>query len=580
MSVVLGLSVAAMLGTGMRCGPVGGPNGENQPGMGLGTPVAEVAGEKIYDREIDSIYQSKLDSQLEQITDPGMRDTLRGYMEQQRVSMTGTILDGLIRQKVMIKLAKARGADLSDAHIKSLAVNDTWEGIKQQLSGSGKLKPGASQADFEAAVTAEAKRPFSQVQTEIEANIQKQLQDPALRGQMIGTAAALELNNQEAAKIAIPESELKATYDSYKLKRITLAATPTNAAQVKAKAESVLKEIKGGLSFEAAMDKYSTDPAQPKQKKSDATVDLPAQSVNNDPTLRAIAALKPNEVSPVLESPGGPTIYKLIAKEQKLPADFDKQKETLKKQLASTKASKTLNDLVDAELKKEKIVWSSEGYHVLYDYQLARKAPPFGQDKAEVIVQRALKAGRDADAGAQIAAAVAFEAFNSFYAGRKPDEQKKLIDEHIEVLKLYVERYPAVGPATDLAQLYLDKKSSDEFITAVTDAANANSNQLSPEGESGWIKINGMVGRAEAASLVKEADVADVRAKFKTWQTDYADQKKVEAERAAQEKKDLEQQKKDEADRAKEAAAAAKKPVAPNVKNPAGITPLPDKPKK
>ncbi len=576
-SVILGFSVAAMLVPSVR--GCGSSSEQEQQAMAarLGSPVVSIGDQKIYSKLIDDAYDGMLQQQI-QSQQPQMQDFLRNYYENQpaavKASMRLEALDQMIKQHLMLELASQKQLDLSEDSIKKTALEAAKESARNSLISTGKLKPTASEKEFEDALQKESKQDYASMVKTLNDSLSTALSDPARADAVKAQMAGLLLQRQYAAKIAVTDDELKNSYRTLKLKRISFAPGPDATA----KANAVLKELSAGLSFEAAMEKYSIDPAPSKEKKkSDSTTSLQVSNIEEDPNLKALVALKPGEVSQVVEGPGGPAIYKLVSVDPNLPKDFEAQKASLKQQYASAKASKQLSDELEALQKKQELKWESAGWKAAYDYAQLAKAGKPDSSKVKDIIDECLKAAAvPADPGSDIAAATAYQAFQGEYRPADVKGNKDLLKRQAEILSAYTEHYPELQAMISLAETYLDLKQKDDFLGAVVNAARTNVAHVDDEGERNWVQINGLVGKAENAGLVKADEVADVHKQFTSWQKDREEDRKAQAARAAQEKLDEEERKKDAAAKEK-AEAEAKKPIIrkSDSDNKAGITPLP-----
>src|SRR5579872_3852347 len=162
------------------------------------------------------------------------------------------------------------------------------------------------------------------------------------------------------------EAELRRAYDAdkdrfrtperVKVRHIlfkTTGKTPDEDAKIKAKAEDVLKQIKGGADFADLARKNSEDPGSA-TKGGDLDWIVRGQTVK--PFEDAAFSLKPNELSPLVKTEYGYHILQVQDHEQAHLRTYDEVKGQLADEIRKQRASQmmaTLTDRVQAALKKE-----------------------------------------------------------------------------------------------------------------------------------------------------------------------------------------------------------------------------------
>jgi len=162
--------------------------------------------------------------------------------------------------------------------------------------------------------------------------------------------------------ITVTDEEIKKFYDDNKaglaeepqvkashiLIGVDAAATPEVKAKAKEKAEAILKELKGGKDFAAAAKADSTCPS--KEQGGDLGFFGKGQMV---PAFEQAAfALKPGEMSEVVETQFGYHIIKLTEKKEATAPNFDELKEKIAVFLKGQKTQKAVFDYV-SKLRKE-----------------------------------------------------------------------------------------------------------------------------------------------------------------------------------------------------------------------------------
>jgi peptidyl-prolyl cis-trans isomerase C len=173
------------------------------------------------------------------------------------------------------------------------------------------------------------------------------------------------VDKEVAAKIAVSDADAKKFYDenidkfkqgeniraSHILCGIDPKATAEEKKKAKEKAEALLKEIKAGKDFAELAKTNSTCPSS--AQGGDLGEFGKGQMV---PSFEAAAfALKPGEVSDVVETQFGYHIIKLTEKKEAGVTKFDEVKERIQEYLKGTKMQKAVADYIDNLKGKAKI---------------------------------------------------------------------------------------------------------------------------------------------------------------------------------------------------------------------------------
>ncbi len=160
-----------------------------------------------------------------------------------------------------------------------------------------------------------------------------------------------------AAGITIPEPELRKLYEASKdqfrtpervhVRHILLKTTDVpkdQVPQIKAKAEGLLKEIKGGADFAALATKNSQDPGSA-VKGGDLGWIVRGQTVANFET--AAFSLKPNEISGIITTEYGFHIIQVLKKENARVKPFEEVKDQLAQERKKQQVFDTMQRLAD-----------------------------------------------------------------------------------------------------------------------------------------------------------------------------------------------------------------------------------------
>jgi peptidyl-prolyl cis-trans isomerase C len=167
------------------------------------------------------------------------------------------------------------------------------------------------------------------------------------------------------AKTTVTEAEIKKFYDenkekfkkpeSYHASHILIGvdpqATPEEKQKAKEKAEAIRKKLLAGADFAALAKAESTCPS--KEKGGDLGTFSKGEMVPE--FEKATEALKPGEISDVVETQFGYHIIKLIEKKDPGVVTLDEVKDKIEAYLKQTKAQKALLEYVDELKGKAKI---------------------------------------------------------------------------------------------------------------------------------------------------------------------------------------------------------------------------------
>lgn len=538
MSVVLGLSVITMIGgVGFRgCG-----QSQNQA---EDQPVSPT---------IASVGDFHVTKQMTEASDPG---PLEG---KDRLRTEGQMLNSAIQRGLALTMAKKQGVDLSDAIVKQAVVKAELDTMRQTLEQQGKLRPGASEQEFEDAFKSMAGRSLIDARKQLEKSISEKLGGTASDKAEAQASIAGQLLAQKIKSRYMPsESEIQNQFDTYTMKALTLPPDKAGPTAILAKMKKVQAEIKAGATFESEMDKYLPKPADKKKKASENSFPVRADMLNMYPFLAGIKKLKAGEVSDIVTTPGGPMMYKLVNHKLDLPKDYAAQKATLMDQKALENASKAIQEDVKKLDTADNVKWNSEGFHVLHDYIALDSGPPDANKNKQLrsLIDRALKVGND-PVGGEAAAATARLSLDQAVIGLPAAEADKL---KTDVLAYYAQTFPEIPAKLDLAEAYIGAKDAANASTALVNAADSNSIRTDDEGKTNWERIQKDIKKAQDAKLLTPEQLQNLDKLYSDWLKNYSDIKSAEA------KQKLEEQKRDEELKKQGTAPSAPSGTAPTLK--------------
>jgi peptidyl-prolyl cis-trans isomerase C len=184
---------------------------------------------------------------------------------------------------------------------------------------------------------------------------------------------ANELIKKEVlSKVKVDEAQAKAYYeknqaqfkkpDEARFKQIVIKmnapSSPGDKEKAREKAEMILKKIKGGEDFAKLAKEFSEDQAT---KAGGGELGFLQKSPQINPFEKAAFALKPGEVSDIVETPFGYYLIKMEEKKKEEFQPFEKIKDrVMKKALEETRRAKT-EEFVEQVIKEAKVTINSGG---------------------------------------------------------------------------------------------------------------------------------------------------------------------------------------------------------------------------
>lgn len=324
MKVVLGGTVAAMLVTAyMGLGsnsPNRLPGGMGDSGSGPDSAVMSVNGTSV----TESSYKKQMDTIQQQMSQSGQQ-----YSILMQPGLHAKALQNAIDIALLLQEAKRRGITASDAEVakeRSRAV------ASSNIASEIGLAPNASTADIDSAL-ARAGQPALTVQ----------FPDEQIRQSII----LQKIEKQIEDSTAVTDQEVALPYTSFHTQHILISNKGRSDVQALERANEVIAKAKApGANFTALAAQYSDDPGSKFKGGDDGFITQNTSYV--DEFKKAAFALKPGEITltPVKSPQYGYFIIKLDAVNQKMPADFTKNKAKYMQDAKSTATAQALQDLI------------------------------------------------------------------------------------------------------------------------------------------------------------------------------------------------------------------------------------------
>lgn len=527
----------------------GDPNQQSDPRrMAPGAVIAKVGDYEITERIIEDELRRG----------SAMYGGLENLPPSTQLQLQGGALRSMVANVLAIEMAKKYGIEASDQDVEKIlaqSIDGELGNVRQQFITSGKLKTDATEAQFAELFKKEQGTDLGEYKkVALEKSLETLRVAPDLRIPLASVAAQQPLMEAIKKELKLSDEDLKKSYDKLNFKRITLTKGDAMAT-----AKKIEAELKGGLTFEKAIDRYSESPVDPKQKASEQILPIDRISIRGFDVYKPLEALKPGEVSAPISIGQSVSLFKLISIKNELPKDFEKQKETLREsQAAQYAAGKLQSSLMEAQ-KVAKISWKIKAYEWLYAYGrlTAENLSPDERTKLEKqIMEESLKSVTEGDAAqAKLSSLLAYVTFESIYGAASAAEKTKLDDTKVKVYEAYLLDHEDPAMRLELVKVYQRQKKADEYNSQLNAAANANLGSTDAAAQGRYSEISTLIREGEEAKLLTAEQADDLRKIQTLWVEQKTEQDKFDAE---QKKLEEEERKKAEAEEKKAQAEAAK----------------------
>jgi peptidyl-prolyl cis-trans isomerase C len=244
------------------------------------------------------------------------------------------ILDGMVAQQLLLQEAQAQGVTITDAELAAQI-----EPLRKRM-GEDKFKQALTTENM-------TEDKFRQ---EIRKNavVEKLLASKVVSGVKITDQDVKTFYDQNQQEFKRPErARLR-----HILVRVDQNASADDKQKARQKADGLLARIKGGEDFAKVAQEASDDPGS-KPRGGDLGWVAPGQTV--EPFEKAAFALKPNEISPVVESRFGYHIIQLQERHAADTAPLEEVKERVSQFLKSKQAGEAIEAHVKVLRSKAKV---------------------------------------------------------------------------------------------------------------------------------------------------------------------------------------------------------------------------------
>jgi hypothetical protein len=526
--------IAAMVFTGFAsCARPG-----NEAVSSDGTQVARIGSYSISAAQVDELTRQ----QLEQVGGYGA-----GSPELEASFMAG-VVGQLVEQGYVMQLAERRGVKVDDARISRMLdaqLDEEVVGFRRQLEQSGTLQAGATDEEFQKVFKEQVGTDLASVRQRQNEQLQEVMRDPARKANLVAAFSRQALLEDTAESMRPTDDQLKQGFDQLTYKRVLIREASGSKSQDEI-ARDALEEIRGGMEFERAMERYSQEPPAPGKKVSESTVVYARSDLGNMPGLASLEGLQPGQVGEVVTTLEGAAVYKLISMKDNVPQDFEAQKEDYRKAFAQSGAMQKLQSDLDAVRSEMPVEWKSRGYKALYDYYQITSRPDSTKDRGAALaaIEQEAQEAYGEPIGQKAAVFARLLAFQGRYTSASPEQREQLRDSQIEVLSAVMEVTESVSTRIDLAELYAEKRQGDDVYLQLLAAARANG-RLDEQGQQLHGQIASNIDKYKASNLLDSNQAKEIEDVLERWRRDKAEQeesrrrfeeeaKKAEQDAAAQ----------------------------------------------
>jgi len=340
--ITVGIVILAVVLAGCRKTDKGVPK-QAKVELPTGKVLATVNGTEITQSQIDSV----LAPYLERMTSMG-----REVPDSQKMQIQKEILNGMAEKQLLAEKIESEGIVVTDEQVnEKIKEITTSQGITiQDFEKSLQTRGGLSMAGFNS-------------QVKMALGVDELLNSEfAKSGQSVTEEEAKKFYDDNIAIFTRPE-QVRASH-------ILIGTTGEDEAgktAAKAKAQDVLAQIKGGADFADLAKTYSTGPS--KQKGGDLEVFFDRAGVieGGRATMDADAkfseaafALKPGEISDVVETKFGYHIIKVTGRKEAGVSSFEEEKSDIVKNLEARKKQAFFQSYLKGLKSEAKIIWAEE----------------------------------------------------------------------------------------------------------------------------------------------------------------------------------------------------------------------------
>lgn len=523
--------------------------GQSQDKNMEGLVVAQVGGQGVQFEEVRRMFEA-YNAQQPTTNPQVLYQNLAGSLQM------------AVNQRVFRDLATKRGVALTDDVILTALMKQYDADMvnqKESMIMNKQLPAGATQEQFDAEVKKMTNgKGLAELRKEREDALRKQLADPAQREALVGQQIVQSLLESYAKDVTGGEQEARSSYDTFMLRRMSFADVNLPLEERKKKADEAYAELQKGTDWDAVATRFGAE--TPKEQ-----VPVDRRTMIGNPLWTEVLKLTPGKMTPVLETMGSPTIYKLVIVDPRVPPDFNQRKDFYITQYKELIAGQKL--IADVRASYDRLVkWSSKGYQALFSVAQAMQNQETiaqadgGQGLFRKLTDEAVAAADPTDPGYEAAVFARYAAFDRWWQSLNPAEQAEARPERAEVLTDVLQFTEDIQTLLDLYNIYLAMNEAEQAGSTLLRAAQANTD-YGPQGQAIHGEISSQLLSADQQKKIPADQVKQIQEELRRWSDDKIaydkDQAEIKREQEAEQKRLEEETRRQEAeDKAKAATPA------------------------
>ncbi len=448
--VVMGLIGLGLVGTGLFQSFMAGQEQQGQRVVALVVSGKEITAEDYNNalgNERDRIQQNQMAALQLQFGGPTAQ-----------LDLIGNTLDLMIRQGLVSTIASQNNVKVTEE-----GARKAWEAqvetqilqIRNQI-----LQNDPALAADEAKYNEAFKAQTGQTPAEIRKTAMEDFEDEIKgenRQELFDSFIGPIVLDHFAASSTKTEADVKASYDTYFVNRLALTDPEKSSDEMLTKAEEAREALVGGTPYAEVYKKYVPG--------SD-TVPTPAEytrgNIEANEPMKPLLDLEQGQVSQPIQEGGAWVVYQVVKIENKLPANYEQQKEQLLIDARRNDAANTLTDRVE-EMMESAVEWKSSSLEAAYKTYLALTANQndLNNSKLRELIDNAEAAMGDAIVGATPAVFAKYAALNALVSRVTPTEKEELMPEWIEVHQQVLGQMESSTLRLALADLYFESDQGE-----------------------------------------------------------------------------------------------------------------------
>jgi hypothetical protein len=519
----MGIAIAAVMAGGVfySCGaPAAPPTADGD----MNRPAVTVAGKVVTYKTITDI--------MDRARQQGMTGA---QMESGNLS---ALMNSLVETNAVRVLAEKAGVAVTDEAIRTAVLTSFDQRVEQErqsLIMQGLLKPDADAKALDAVIKQRIGSSVTELREQNVKDLATVLAAPDRREYVLMEYIRPMYTQAVAAKLQVTETELKAAYDAFTIKRILLRADGDR--DLMPDAERIVGEIRGGLKFEDAMNRYSKDLPAPGKRVSENTIEVVASQLNEEP-YEVLKGKKIGDVAGPVQTPEGVQIFYITGSKSNLPKDFAQKQAQYRKEFADRRATEEVNREVDEIVKSDQVKWNSSALHAAYLVGQTNTLP-FGAEREKKLAEAevlAEKARATDDPLEKSFGTLALFAANTALYNSTMEGREKLIDKRIVALEAVLENAEDLALRMELVDLAVQQKNAERASENLLKAAQFN-NDLSEMGQGQYTQIQGKKAELEKAKLLDPDQARLIDGELGRWRREKAEfeKQRANAEKAQRE---------------------------------------------